>query len=138
MPNLIAALISFLSADTALDFYVAGRIFGEELPESAVAAMPRDCIVVKTSGGAGAFGAGWQEFGDRRVDLRCYGPTPLQANLVSDLAYVALKQMHRSLQGDCLLHWARIAGGPQALRDPDTDWPFALSSWQVLAAEIAA
>lgn len=130
------ALAAFLKADVTVSALTGGRVYAGELPPKDTNAMPRKCIVIKPSGGAGVFGNGYQEYADRRYDVRSYGPTPYQAALVQNAAYHALKGLRREVHDGVLLHWAKHSGGPIPLRDPDADWPFRFESFQVLAAEV--
>lgn len=133
----VTALVSFLKADTDVAALTGGRVFGSELPDSQNANMPRAAVVCRQAGSPNTYGGGYQDFGDIRVECRCYSSTPYEAVRVSRAVYGALKMMRRNIQGSTILHWARPAGGMQTLRDPDTEWPFSMSSWQILAAEQA-
>ena len=134
----VAALVSYLETESTLQFLIEGRVFGEELPAVENAQMPRACIVVMASGGGGNIGSSYQQFGDGRVDVRCYGPSTREAKRLANLVYVAIKTLKRTVEKSCLIHWARLAGGPIKLNDLDTDWPCFWMSWQLLAAEVAA
>lgn len=139
----LLALIAFLKADSTIDDLTNGRVFGVELPEKdtatsfAIENMPIGAIVLRPSGGAQLIGNAYQRFGDGRVDVVCYGAKPRSARTLYLAAHGALKHLKRSTWAECVLHWARPAGGPLSLRDPDTEWPFTLSVWQVLANELA-
>lgn len=137
-PSPITALIEHLKADTDVAEIVGTRVFGTEIPEDESGSMPEATVVIKRAGGLGTLGGGYQEFGDIRVDVLCYGATPYLAEELLLAVHPALKQLRRAVYSGCLLHWANPAGGPLPLRDPDTDSPLFFSSWQVLAAEIAA
>lgn len=130
----LAALVAYLASDSEVSALVGTRVFGQELPPGEAQQMPRPCVVVQAAGG----------FGERsdvpvqtlRVDARCYGRTLHEAMAVHLAVYGALKKrLRRSQQGDALLHSAIMEGGPRPLRDPDADWPFVLSSWQLIAAD---
>lgn len=129
-------LIAFLKSDEAVNALTGGRVYGDELPPKDTSSMPRKCIVIKPSGGAGTYGRGYQDYGDGRFDVRSYGETPYQAGLVQLAARRALKHLRRSVHAGVLLHWAKPSGGALPLRDPDTKWPFRFESFQVLAAEV--
>lgn len=133
----IEGLTTFLKADVDVAALTEGRVFGEELPVNQTAAMPRKCIVVESSGGAGAFGRAYQDYGDVRVDVRYYGETPYEARKLQRAGYGALKHLRRSPHAGVLLHWASRSGGPMNLRDPDADWSFSFESYQLLLAEVA-
>lgn len=146
IPDHLAALRTFLISDAGVAAATGGagsgsRVFAGQLPEKFVASglMPTGAVLITAAGGLGTFGGGYQQFGDRRVDVRSYGASPHSANDLWRVVHPALKNLARELIGDpaCLLHWARPAGGPLPLRDPDKDWPFVLSTWQVLSAEVA-
>lgn len=134
VPDPLAALVAFVAGDAEVAALVGARVFGQELPAGEVQQMPRPCVVLQTAGGFGERGeAPVQRV---RVDARCYGRTLHEAMQVHLAVYGALrKRLLRSQQGDALLHSAILEGGPSPLRDPDADWPFVLSSWQIIAAD---
>lgn len=136
IPDVIAALVAFLKDDPGINIVTAGRISGGELPPSVTNLMPTKTIVVKDAGGLESIGQAYQEYGDKRYDIICYGTTPKTAKDVYRNVYPAMKNLRREVHLQTLLHWAKQAGGPMPLRDPDTDWPSTFSSWQVLAAEV--
>lgn len=136
MPDHIAALRQLLLNDTELRALCGDRVYGgTRLPDRIIGAMPTNAVVLAYSGGVGAIGIGAQSYGDVRVDATAYGPTEGDAAAVYRAVHVALKGFQRRVFAGMLLHWARPAGGPLSLRDPDAGWPFVLSSWQVLASE---
>lgn len=137
VPDHIAALIELLKADARVAERCAGRVVGgTSIPDQYVAAMPTEIVVLAYSGGVGMIGVGAQSYGDVRVDTRTYGATERAASELFRAVYSALKGFQREVHANMLLHWARNAGGPLPLRDPDTGWPFVQASWQVLAGEI--
>lgn len=135
-PDPLAALRTFLKQDQAVSDLVGGRVFAFELPDKENKSMPRAAVVLRQTGG-GVFigGSTYLRLGDTRVDASCYGATAWEASQVSLAVHTALKQMRRNTQGNVLLHWCNPSGGPTNLRDPDAEWPFVLTVWQVLAAE---
>lgn len=137
VPDPLTGLIEFLKADTDLAALVSTRVFGAELPRNQVASMPRAAVVVQPAGG-GLMGLEFQSWGDIRVDVDCYGSTAFASWQVYLAAYRALKMMQREVVAGVLLHWAKPSARGNTARDPDTDWPITLSSWQVLVSEIAA
>lgn len=137
-PSPISALVAYLKSDLTITEEVGDRVFGGEIPEDMVSDMPEATIVVKRAGGLDVIGNGWQEYGDIRVDVLCYGVDPFLAEAVNLAVQPVMKQMRRTVEGDCVLHWARRSGGAIPLRDPKTDWPIVVSSWQVLVGELAA
>jgi hypothetical protein len=137
IPDHIEALVAFLKLDADVASVAASRVFGAELPESETSFMPRSAVVLLPAGGLTAIGDGVQRYGDVRVDVRAYGTTPKLANDVWRAVHPALKDLLREVHAETLLHWAKPSGGPISLRDPDTHWPFVLSSWQVFRSEVA-
>lgn len=136
VPDHIDALVQLLRADPEVAALCDGHVYGgTAIPRAAVRRMPANAVVIAYSGGVGALGVGAQSWGDVRVDARSYGPSEQGAGVVFRAVYTALKGFERKVFADMLLHWARPVGGPLQLRDPDTDWPFILTSWQVLAGE---
>lgn len=138
IPDAVAALVAFLKQDVELQGLLGTRVYGGELPASVTGSMPTEAVVVSPAGGLGVIGSAYQEYGDVRLDVNCYGSTPNKAHEIWRCVHPLLKQMQRTSVSGTLLHWAKPAGGPLSLRDPDTDWPYNFSSWQVLAAEAAA
>lgn len=147
MPDRVQALISYLGAQPAIS-RVAGRIFADELPDHIVSMMPVIALVIRPAGGGSAYGGGYQQFSEERLDIHHYAGTPQAARLLFEDTKQVLKQMPRNRQGDTLLHWAHPAGGPTSMREPGPGWPggvpdntihwpFTVASWTVLAADIA-
>lgn len=136
-PDPVGALVAFLTATPEVSAITGSRIYGGEVAKSDVATMPRSSVVVSPSGGLGVFGGGYQEYGDRRFDVDCYAATEGSSYALFLEVHHALKQMYAHNRSGVRLHWARPAAGGNTSRDPRTDWPVTLSSWQVLASEIA-
>lgn len=139
MQNAISALVTFLKADSAVSALVSTRVFGGKLPQSEALNMPRAAVVVKRAGG-GIMGTAYQDYSDVRADVICYGRNELEADTVFLACHDALKHMRANIPTGTatLLKWARLSAGGFTGTDPDTDWPTCLSSWQVLASEVAA
>lgn len=135
MAEPIAALVAFLKDDPDSAALTAGRIYGGELPREQVPDMPRAAVVLRPAGG-GSIGRAYQDYGDRRIDVDCFGDSPKAAWGLHLAVHDALKHLRRAVHAGVLLHWARESAGGVLARDPDTDWPIAASSWQVLAAEV--
>lgn len=142
--NHVNGLVSFLKGVSAVTALVGSpvRVFGPDgVPAAQNASMPREAIVLSPAGGARA--ASYQEFGERRVDVLCFGPNQAQSYVLYLAVFAALKQLRRSrvsvaANSYVLLHWAHCSAEGVTAREPETGWPATLSSWQVLASEIAA
>jgi hypothetical protein len=138
----IRAVRAFLLADDDIADLVDTRIFGAAVPEELEDGMPQACIVLNPAGG-GLIGRAYQNYGDTRIDVYCYGATLHEAHEVYLAVYGALKHLRREqvfvdLSDSVLLHWARASSKGVLATDPMTQWPTCLSSWQVLAAEVAS
>lgn len=134
--NPITAIRTMLLADTDVAAEVGTRVFGQELPRGQTEAMPQKCLVVTSVGGIDP--AAYIPVGHVRLDVRCYGKTPREADSVWVDVYDALKYLERAVHGTTLLHSAQMEGGPRSLRDPDAGWPFTLSTWVLRYGEEAA
>ena len=144
--NVTAALVAYLRQDSGVSELVEARVFGppgrsprdplrEEMSRWGIS--PRKTVVLMASGGAGE-GRGarsrmrWVE---NRFDVKCYGESPYQADLLHRPIYRAM----RDLQGFTLeseetqLVSAEVAGGPLPGYDGDTDWPYTLGVYTVSA-----
>lgn len=135
--DLVAAVISLLKADDALEGMVNGRVFGVSLPSSEAVGQPRAAVVVHRSSGFAGMN-GFLEIETGAVDVLCYGETALEADAVHVLVRDALKQARRQLQGDVLLHSFEPMTGAVNLVDSDTDAPLLAQTWRFMASEIAA
>lgn len=138
MSDVIGALRDYLLSEGDVTTLTGARIYGGSIKDTDVAAMPRATVILSPAGG-GLLGNAYQDYGDTRVDVDCYGEDSFQAYALYLAVYAALKHLRRTIAGDqVLLHWARASSKGTEARDPETDWPLVTSSWQVLAAEVPA
>lgn len=135
MTDVVGALAAYLKADSGVAALAGTRVYGGELARNQIEQMPRTAVVLKPSGG-GLLGRAYQEYGDRRIDIDCYGATPRDGETLYLAVYRSLKQLRRTVSSGVLLHWALASSAGVTARDTDTDWPLTLSSWQVLASEV--
>ena len=113
------------------------RVFGGEFPRQLNSSMPRAGVVVKAAGG-GLLGRAQQRYGDTRVDVDCYGATPHEAWDVYLVVAAAFDALDADQYGDTLLKSANVTSRGIQARDPETDWPVVVATWQVLAGKDAA
>lgn len=107
-----------------------GRIFRPRLPEDQSEHMPRACVIVRRSGG-GQLQNGYMPTVAFRVDIRAYGESALEAiNLDGQIARL-LHHLRATDTPAGRILWCRISGGATDQIDPQTNWPFVLSTWQV-------
>jgi len=132
--DIITAIVSALKADGNVAGLAADRVFGGELPDAETAHMPRNCIVVKPSGGVSIATGSFADHDTQRLDLFSYGATPFEAETLRRVSRRALVNVRRRVVERCLIHWVEPAGGFTAGRDPDAAWPTAFQSFQVFHA----
>lgn len=135
--DLLAALVELLKADAATAAIVDERVFGGELPEDEARHMPRGAIVIAASGGTSLTGGSFAEHDTQRVDLFAYAGTIRAAAQLRGMAALALRRARRGVWAGCLIHSINPAGGESAARDPDTAWPRAFQSFQVMHGLVA-
>ena len=69
-----------------------------------------------------------------RVNVKSYGATPWEAHQLDALVYAFMTGLDDRFAQDTWVRSATVAGGPLPLRDPDTDWPYVLSVFDVGAS----
>lgn len=143
-PDPLWALVKMLRDDATIS-ELGAQVFAGEIPRIEVGGdpargiqpMPKRVVLLNAAGG-GLIGRAFQEYGDVRVDVHCYGQTRRDAWIVHLAVRTALKQMRSQTISGVRLMWARAAGGGIVTREPDTEWPITLSSWQMLVGETVA
>lgn len=133
LPDVLVGIRQYLLTDADVASLVSERIFGEELTPEQAAAEVQKCITLKTAGGLGNQSP--LDVNRTRIDVRCYGESPYEARQVYLTVYSALKGMASHIETDIKLLSAYHDGGPYSMRDPDTRWPFTLSSWMIMSRE---
>ena len=118
------------------------RVWAPELPEEEIKEMPRQCVVVTRSGGAST-GPGARSYApwlNNRLDVRCYGKTPYEAEVLQSAVYNFMTQLelkpdgnlgNQRVAGGSIIKNAVVSGGPIPGRDADGDWPFQLTIFDV-------
>jgi len=129
-----AATIVVLKANDNLFGLVSGRIYYDaESFQVDVEDMPHKAISIYRSGGPED--SGYSETTYERLDLKCWGDTPREAMRVHSEVQNFLKAFTprnvSTPDGVMRLFNFVRSGGPNELRDPDTDWPLVWSSWLV-------
>ena len=133
--NITAAIVQYLAEDGRVSRLAGSRVYGSEFPEREAAAMPQKLAVVTASGGLGS-GAGTSSrtpWTQNRVDIRCYGETPYQADILHGAVYRAMVELHLHEREDIRLSDAVISGGPLPGRDLNADWPYTIGVYTVSA-----
>lgn len=132
-PDPLWALVKMLRDDSLVG-ELGANVYAGEIPRAAIEEMPKRTILLNPAGG-GLIGRAFQEYGDIRVDAHCYGQTRRDAWIVHLAVHTALKQMRSQTISGVRLFWARVSSGGVVTREPDTEWPVCLSSWQVAVGE---
>lgn len=128
-PNLLAGLIARLKTFSEVTAHV-GSSPARIAPEIDDGwPMPTKAVRLRQTGGPRSDVQASILTG--RVDVTCYGSTPLDASTLLDIVISALcpDQMGRSgwVQGALRVYDVTPEAGPISDREPDTRWPFA---WQ--------
>lgn len=132
--DVLAAAILLLKADVEVALLVDTRVYGEEVPPEEASEMPRAAILLRSAQNAAGYG-GYARIEVMGIDAYCFGETPAQAEEVRRAVHEAFKQANRVIFEETLLHSFDQIGSTRAQRDPDTLWPYSLSSWRTLASE---
>lgn len=137
MVDYVAGLIALLRASEPLQLLVEDRIYGMELPRDTTSSeMPRTALVVNPSGGLGI--PSYAPITRPRIDLRAYGSSPNAAMKALLAAHDVLKYAKNDSTTGVKFYGLTLLSHPVNLREPDTEWPLAVSSWEMLVNEIAA
>jgi hypothetical protein len=134
----LAAVIAFLLADAGVAAQVETRVHAPELTQATSLAMPTSAIVIHRSGGVGPGSGSFLELQAQRLDIKCYGETPYRSGQVYIALRAALKNLHRQVYAETLLHTAQEESGAMDMREPEVDWPVTFSVWTLLAGEATA
>jgi hypothetical protein len=135
--NPITSLKAYLLTVSAITAEVGTRIYGEEIPQDIADIDIPSTIVLDNAGKRDVWGASNMDVSGFRVTTRCYAPTLLEASDLDLLVYAAMKTINRwAAIGYGGLHYATQESGPRMLRDPDTKWPYAVSSYMLMVGEV--
>jgi hypothetical protein len=130
----------------ALAFYLAermssevdGRVFRPELPEVRDFEMPTSVIVVMPHSRGKLMAGTRSQAIDHVVDILCYGESRQNSDNLSrqvetylDLLRMAVVPCSEA-DGNVLLYWCRIAGGPTPRVEGNALWPFSELTIQCL------
>ena len=145
--DVIGAIVTLLSGESSVKALADDRIFGGFVPlqlqsrwqdkqadggKDAGGRVPLSIRVTPTGGRPLGGYVGLQRM---RVDVVFYGPTPREADRLRRTVHPVLKNLQRRVVDGVLLHAIEEEGGPVLGRESDTNWPFLLTSWLVLASE---
>lgn len=126
----IGALITYLTAQSAISTLLGTRVFGLEVPASEADDMPRKAIVINNAGGIGE--ASSIDVYQHRFDFICYGETPFEAYEVWRTLRTELRDMERNVTSSTFLYNAVHSAGPFSFRDQPTTWPVTIDTWLVM------
>lgn len=130
MIDVQSAIRAVVVADSGLTALVNTRVFaGRDVPPTGTTPGDGACLTFKVRGGAGAFRG--RDYEDAlivpSVQFKCYGASELAAYQV----YRALVDALHNAHDGTVLH-AEETGVGQPLEEPDTEWRFVLSFFEVM------
>ncbi len=134
-PDPLAALRTYLLADTKVGPLVSVGVFVNGIPSERAGSMPGGAVSLNAAGGFQLFQN--VPVSTPRVDVLCYGASRRSSYVLHLAVQAALRALHREFVGLCLLHVARQESGAAFIVDELTNWPLVLSSWQLFAADQA-
>lgn len=135
----VGAIRQFLLNDPDVAAIAGTKVFGNEVPESENATMPK-AVVLINSAGHGRVNANYIPVNNTIKDIRCYGKTPYESNMLFMVVAHALKQLRRTVVTqnglpDTILYSAMLVSGQFSAREPDTEWPVSWGSFEILVSE---
>lgn len=125
VPDPLTLVRTYLLTVSAVTTLTSTRIYGETIPAADATSMPRACVVLSSAGGPAT---DWLRTLESRLDVRCYGATPLAARTLAWTVYDALAWLTKRTISTGKLYKAEPELAPLSLVDPDTDWPYAVMS----------
>lgn len=141
----VPGILMALKANSAIAALVGTRVYGEELPRNLIVgdeeagndSIPQAIVVSSATGGFGLGQRSTIKVLPFRVDLKCYGETPYEARQVHyEVTSVLKRIIGKNFNGTRYYRFIPEIAAMYA-RDPDTDWPFVFSSYDVWASEFA-
>ena len=123
----IASVRAFLLANVDVAAITGGRIFGAELPPAEAAEMPRKSIVLSYAGARLPRHVASAAY---RIDVKAYGETFAETDAVRRAAGGALLRLQRVSAAGHIESAVHI-GGPVQFRDPETNWPRMVETFEV-------
>jgi len=138
------AIQQFLAADPGVQASVRAGfawpttgphgVFLLELDQSIDNNMPIECVLVRAGGGPGGYTT--LQLNDQSVVTFCYGQTLHLAWNLDGAVYAALKNMQPGVWAKTYLHYANPSTRGTELIEPQLQWPYILSIWQVRASDL--
>lgn len=132
--NAVSAIILYLKSLPEIDEWTDGRIWGSRLPDGEASSMPRACIIVRPVGGGALGTAGTMPTTDESLDVRTYAQSEFEAHQLAVAVSAHLHQASHVGTNAGRIIWCRRASSPLQAVEPDTEWPFTLTTWQVYGA----
>lgn len=146
LPSATAATRSLLIADADMAALLPGltaegtprvNVFCQAMPEDMASAKAQAAIVVRNSPGTQPMG-GYSELVEPSYDIYCTGETHEQAWAVHQRMQHTLRQARRQVFDQCLLHSYDQISAPRSGNDPQTQWPYVMTTWKSLASSAQA
>ena len=131
--NPIKSLMTILQNDETIMILTGGLFFGGELPRDQMHYLPRKCLVLLPSPTSGAGGYAPLDF--TNVDTYCYGASHIEAYDIDLEVYRVIKNINRESASDMIIYSATMTSGPVIARDPESDWPYVMRTYNVLTSD---
>lgn len=125
----IAALVTLFKADSNIAALCGTRVYGQDLPPTEAAYMPRTALVIQSTGGAPGPGRSRQY--NPQVDVRAYGSSPSEAHQLMLTANLVLQELNRVVVGQAIIYGAVMQTSSFFGIENKTLWPFFFSVWQI-------
>lgn len=125
----LGALVTYLKAQSAIISLIGTRVYGLEMPKADAASNPRKTIVITNAGGIGKDSD--MDVFKWRLDFKCYGETPFEAEKVWRTLRPELRDLDRNVTSSTTLYNATHSAGPFYFRDQPTEWPHIIDTWLV-------
>jgi len=135
IPSPADVMVALMLATPAVTAQVAQRVWAPELPDGQAASMPRKCIVLAPSGGAGLGADDYSDLSEPRFDIKCYGATWVEAQAVYREVYDLLKHVDGAVAAKGMIHTCAVESLGMMMRDAEGRWPMVLSVWRARVSE---
>jgi len=113
------------------------RIFGQEIPLKTSEGVIPPTVCVRHGEGQGDFG-GYVPLEKLGFIVACTAESAARADELRRAVANCLKNYRRHVIQNVLIHSYSQVGSPRYTRDPDTEWPYALTTWKCVASEVDA
>jgi len=137
MPDPIYAICEYIRDDPTIQALpLVNDPFPVELPTSVDVQMPAKMVVVKPHGGPEDPAP--LQINYTRIQVQCFAETAHLAYVVDWTVFLVLKDLAHVVRAGTYIHNCIRMSGPTPFRDPELQWPYSLSTWRLMASDLAA